>query len=659
MAHVLFLRLSCQGLCWHRVSCFHRRQRGKIYLLPPSHLTDEFSTVRPDVFFCGAYLADDGWLSRHIGIPTHGYPAYSYSANSSHPAYPPTHFTHPAHPRPTHSSHPTYTYPAHSSHPAYHHHAHTTPSLYPYPARSAHPADPSPAYSTHSAPSAHDLLSSSADIQGVPSWLSNTRMTSITMRWPSTTIEMLPELPEDILLEIFDFYRLEEEQSRSWHNPRDLREQEYPWGWHRLAHVCRKWRHVISMSSRRLDLRILCTGRAPIETILSSWPNLPLWVRYRDRKSKSLPNTVMIALRRLHRVCEIDLVLPSLLIGPIIEIIQEPLQALEYIQITAERATGPPMVVREALLGGSAPLLRQMTLDGIAFPFPSIRQVLLSTKNLVQLNLSNIPNDVYFSPDDLVTGLTTLVQLQQLAVGFLSPTSSPLASMTRPPQRTTLPSLTYLCFRGETEYLEEFVARVDLPALGGFYADLFNDVFFEIPQLCQFIPHLNQLRSSTSISIEHSRESVCLHFYQDNEAGFGECVLSILCERLDWQLSSVAQIASQLSPFLPSVDYLYINVDADAHFSAEERDVDASQWLELFRPFTHVTKVCVMNDLVPDIAQALAMENLVAGVLPELTLLRLLGYHSSPSAAKAAEQFIARRRCSGRTVHLTAKRFGR
>ena len=67
-------------------------------------------------------------------------------------------------------------------------------------------------------------------------------------------------LSEDTLLEIFDFYRLGTmKQSR-----------EHPWEWHRLAHVCRKWRHVISMSPRRLDLHILCEYGAPVEGILRS-----------------------------------------------------------------------------------------------------------------------------------------------------------------------------------------------------------------------------------------------------------------------------------------------------------------------------------------------------------------------------------------------------
>ena len=73
------------------------------------------------------------------------------------------------------------------------------------------------------------------------------------------------------------------------------------------------------------------------------------------------------------------------------------------------------------------------------------------------------PLDVHFSPRDLVTSLTTLVQPERLTVGFYSPQSSPSPSMT--PQCTTLSSLTVLKFHGPSEYLEEFVARIDAPAL--------------------------------------------------------------------------------------------------------------------------------------------------------------------------------------------------
>ena len=117
-----------------------------------------------------------------------------------------------------------------------------------------------------------------------------------------TTIEMLPE---DTRLDIFDFYRLDAEDE-SW---------PWPWIWHRLAHVCRKWRRVISMSPRRLDLGILCDYGAPVETlesVLDSWPTLPLYARFEGQNwpalSINLLKNTIAALRRPDRVCEIDLV---------------------------------------------------------------------------------------------------------------------------------------------------------------------------------------------------------------------------------------------------------------------------------------------------------------------------------------------------------------
>ena len=453
-------------------------------------------------------------------------------------------------------------------------------------------------------------------------------------------------LPEDTLLEIFDLYRLDAMESSF----------QRPWKWHRLAHVCRKWRNVIFMSPRRLDLRVLCENGAPIESILGSWPTLPLVVRHYDPKSKSLPNNVAAALRRIHRLCEIELVLPSSSIGSIVDAMQEPLHGLESIRVTIENATGPPKLVREAFLGGSAPHLREIKLDGIAFPFPAIRQVLLSTNKLVELHLTNIPNDAYFSPDDLVTGLTTLVQLKRLSVGFrCHPIFSPSTSMTGSIKSTTLPSLTSLGFYGASEYLEEFVAQIDLPALHTITIRLFNQIFFEIPQFCQFIRRQNILGSSTAMIIRHLVGSVSIAFGDEiyGKSEIEGCLLKTSCGRLDWQLSFATQISSQLSPLLSSIRCL--NFHNSHELPTGEEDVDSTQWLELFRPFTHVTDVSVFGEqLVPSITQALVAEEMSIEVLPELTWLSLKGYGiSRPAVSLKAEQFVATRKLSGRTVRLT------
>ena len=458
-----------------------------------------------------------------------------------------------------------------------------------------------------------------------------------------TTIEVLHE---DVLLEIFDFYRLDAMD----------RSQERPWRWHRLAHVCRKWRQVIFRSPRRLELRILCDSGAPIGSILASWPTLPLVAKlYAGRTSERIPRNVMVALRRPDRLCEIDLHVTSSMFTSIVGVTQKSCRALESIRITVD-VPGPSILVRSAFLGGSAPHLREIKLDGIAFPFSSIKQVLLSTNNLVELHLSKIPDDAYFSPNDLVTTLATLAQLKRLTVDYHSPASFPPPSKTRPPpKRTTLPCLHSLEFYGVSAYLEEFVARIDSPALCKIAIRLFNDIIFEIPQFCEFIARLDVLKSPTWALVRHSVEFVGILFFQEGKPLSENCFLGTSCRQLDWQLSFVTQILSQLSPHLSNVHSLGIQSDEYTSWLpwAGLGDVDSTQWLELFQPFTHVTKVYVRAEqFVQGITLALVAEEMTAEVLPELTSLFLSGCHEWSAFVANARRFATTRELSGHTVSL-------
>src|SRR5216683_7810720 len=75
-------------------------------------------------------------------------------------------------------------------------------------------------------------------------------------------------LPDDVLLEIFDLYM--------------ILPQRYPYddeqvdAWHKLVHVCQRWRHVVFNSPRRLDLRLRCTDRTLVTNMLDIWPALPI-----------------------------------------------------------------------------------------------------------------------------------------------------------------------------------------------------------------------------------------------------------------------------------------------------------------------------------------------------------------------------------------------
>ena len=72
---------------------------------------------------------------------------------------------------------------------------------------------------------------------------------------------------------IFYFYKLA--CRRSYGGPK-----EWEWEWHKLAHVCRKWRTVVFASQRRLDLRLLCTPKTSIQQTLDLWPAFPIIVMY-------------------------------------------------------------------------------------------------------------------------------------------------------------------------------------------------------------------------------------------------------------------------------------------------------------------------------------------------------------------------------------------
>jgi hypothetical protein len=608
------------------------------------------------------------FLTRRTGDSTHPGPTYS---SSDHPVDP----THLADPYPAHSSDSTHTYlhPTHSAH-------------------RDHPIHP--INSIQPASLSYDLSSSSVDIQQVHQFANSSvtpassqpirhaitfphelleppvraELASTTLRtpqftvgdlyvkkWWRTTIEVLPE---DILLDIFDFYRLDA--------------MERPWKWHRLAHVCRIWRLLITISSRRLDLRILCEYGAPFGDILQSWPTLPLVVWYNDSKSSSLSKDIVVALRRPDRVCEIDLAFSNSLIGSIVPVIQKQFPALERIRNTVENATGPPWLFGGTFLGGSASRLEEIHLDGVAFPFPTIRQVLSSSaNNLVRLWLSNIPNCVYFSPLDLVNALSTLIHLKSLTIGFHSPASRPpppppSSTMTRRRRATkrtiTLSSLTDLYFHGAHEYLEEFISQIDLPSLFNITIELFNQIVFEMPHFCRFIPHVRTFGSPNWVFITHSAELVNVTFVQPYKPLNEKCFLGTSCQRLDWQLSFTTQLTTQLSPFILSNVQSLITDDArGSDMPTGVEDVDSAQWLEFFRPFRHVTRVYVWRKLlVPGIVQALVMgaeeeadENVVAaGVFPGLNLLFLGGYRDSPSVVKDAEQFVSARRLAGRTVRL-------
>ena len=395
-----------------------------------------------------------------------------------------------------------------------------------------------------------------------------------------------------------------------------------------------------------------------MRSILDSWPRLPIVIRYNGGRNPRLKavNDIIVALRLQDRVHEIDLGLTKSALESIVEVTQNPFPALKRLILKSNETAGSPPVLPSTFLGGSAPRLHTIDLHGISFSFPALRQLLFSANGLQKLELNGIPSMTWFSPEDFVTGLSTLPQLWYLKLHFNSSSSRPPPNSTPPPRqaRISLPSLTYFSFTGTSEYLEGLVSRINLPILRTFLVFFFNQLDFEIPYLCEFIGLVDALRSSTEAIVEPGQRGVGITL---TGGGRGRVLrgfeLFIFCRQLDWQLSFAAQIFSQLSPLLSSVRRLTI---FKSHFlpTREDNDVDSTQWLELFQPFGDVEAVNVAEEYVQDVAQALGTVtgDMSMGVLPSLSTLILKGYRISPSIREAAELFVAMCLRTGHHVRL-------
>ena len=81
-----------------------------------------------------------------------------------------------------------------------------------------------------------------------------------------------------------------------------------------------------------------------------------------------------------------------------------------------------------------------------------------------------------------------MTRLETLTIKFvfLQPRSDDISRRFPPQTRTLLPVLTMLCFKGEGEYLDDLVARVDSPLLDNLSITFFPPIF-DTPQLAQFI----------------------------------------------------------------------------------------------------------------------------------------------------------------------------
>ena len=436
-------------------------------------------------------------------------------------------------------------------------------------------------------------------------------------------------LPDDILLDIFDFCREDSEYFALSM-------------WKPLVHVCRQWRHIILASPRRLHLLLVCNVRTPVRKRLDTWPSLPIAVHYSPKEKEDVDN-VIAALGHHDRISWIVFdKLTNFVLEKLAAVMQEPLPALTGLHLQSLDEMG--LVVPNTFLGGAAPRLRFFAMEGIAFP--ALHKLVDHTTHLTKLWLQRIPEAGYIEPEVMAACLTALPKLEELHLGFQSPPSRPLQVHPPPPTRTVLRALTYVGFRGDSTYLENLIGRISAPNLDSLNIWFFMDLGLAIPQLYNFITSAERLKLLKRAYMELYPWSTRITLGSSTSLDLGTS-----CDRLEQRVSWMARLCNELSDIISHVECLEIKGDADSQVELPD-GIESVQWLELFRTFIAVQGLYVSKKLGPLVADALQelTQDSATEMLPLLRRLSLGGLRPCGSVEYLIEPFVAARRLSDRPV---------
>ena len=286
---------------------------------------------------------------------------------------------------------------------------------------------------------------------------------------------------------------------------------------------------------------------------LGIWPALPICVYYfknQRRNNASNEGNIVTALDHADRICDVTLYVTGLELKKISTVMQEPFPELTSLRIYSLEGHGIALPLSVEFLGGSAPRLQTILLHGI--PFPALPTLLLTTNDLVDLQLRNIPRKGYVSPEAMFVGLATLPRLRTFWLEFQLASPRPDRIHPPPVARTVLPALTQFIFHGASEYLEDLVARIDAPRLDRIYTfPIYHLVDFQVAQLAMFIdrsvgPKLTLFKFARVTLYNHK-----IAFHLSPYSPFA--TPDFLCDGIDWQVSHIAQVVSHFSVTLSNV----------------------------------------------------------------------------------------------------------
>jgi hypothetical protein len=183
-------------------------------------------------------------------------------------------------------------------------------------------------------------------------------------------------LPDDVLLLVFHFDRVIYLENYHRLDP--------SWKWHRLVHVCQRWRSVVFASPNFLDLGLVCHPGTRME-LIGIWRPLPIIITDILDTFISEDRDFDAAIVYHNRICEINLIsLTRSQLQRLASAMQVQFPALIHLRLQF-KMTGPSPALPDGFLSESVPRLQSLELYSIAFP--TLPRLLLSATHLVRLTL--------------------------------------------------------------------------------------------------------------------------------------------------------------------------------------------------------------------------------------------------------------------------------
>ena len=414
------------------------------------------------------------------------------------------------------------------------------------------------------------------------------------------------ELSYDLLLEIFDWYRLYEtvsDEDQDWNLER--------W-WYKLIHVCRKWRHLILSSPDRLELHLVCTYGIPVEDMLSHSPPLPLIIYYPEipgEISAADEGNAIFALQQYDRVHCIRVVASTAVMCNLFKVMDCEFPILQRLSLQLSTESRSGLGLPENLL---APPLRILSLSNIFLPVQS--QLLTQADGLLSLLLWSVPVFPELHPEHLAAQLLGKSQLKILTVRFYAPISNRrrLESPAAQPTPIALPNLELLVFLGSTTYLDDLLARIHAPLLSRLIVDFFNQLTFDLSRLIQHVRTSGNF-TFRSTEVRFGKEAVVI-ILDPHPEGTETCpfVVQVRCQPLGWQAACASQMFHMLEPLLERVETVTFVFNKDGSEPWQD-EIDVEMWYGLLRTFAGVKTLRLTGDLVGDLFRSLRLD---VGVLP-------------------------------------------